>query len=159
MRTLFGLFFAVILAAAQPPTLTIGCPSSASSHTGLVCQVTISNSHGAACAYQFTATSKPTLGGMTVTPVGSAVVAAKVAASSNNLVLIGGMGSATVARNANSIPDGAIASLAFAVPAILVGQTVNLTLAGGTLPPMGTTAAGLGITVTAGRSASIHIRR
>lgn len=162
MKKLF-LLLAFCLPCLPAQTLSLGsCPTSvkvgtAASPSTISCTVTIANGQGPS-GFQYTVTTTPSLGTPTVTPTGSAAGALKDAFVSGNVIIQGGFGPpAPGTLNAGLIPDGAIATLTWAVPASLANTNVTITLAGGALPAEATSPTGSAIPVTVGPAVSVSV--
>ena len=144
--------------------LTLTCPASVKAGTTLTCAASLTASSGSA-GLQFTVTSPPTLGTLTSNSTGASLSVSKSAYQTATSILLGGFGpggglapiGVPGSLNTSQMGDGIVVNLNWQIPSTLANQTVQISLAGGILPPMATTPDGSMLPLTPNPPQSVAV--
>ncbi len=155
MKILLSLLLSLPLIGQN---IGLTCPNTVRAGTPLSITTSLTNSQGSA-GLQYTITAPSSLGAFTVTSAGSATAALKAVYLAGFSLIQAGAGPPPPGQplNASMISDGPISTITWQVPAGLGNQNVTISIAGGAVPPLATSATGQPIAVTAGPSCAVSV--
>ncbi len=156
MKILLSFLFSLPLIGQN---IGLNCPVSVRAGNPLSVTTSLTNSQGSV-GLQYTVTAPSALGAFTVTSTGSASASFKAVYLAGFSLIQAGAGPPPPGQplNASMISDGPISTITWpVVPAGLGNQNVTISIAGGAIPPLATSATGQPIAVTAGPSCAVSV--